>query len=301
MEIKDSHPGRTNRNISEALKFYYIRMMVNHALFKMFTKICIFFNLLISLYSCSGWSQRRLAHLEKDNWVLSNREISYNEYNADGTLGTTAYTTYYYINGQFHDSAKSITIRKYDDRGNLVDEKDFYISTEDERKLNSERIYSFNEKNKKTMEIDRMEYVEMKYFYKYDQYGFNTGLTSIFRDTTISSITNNREGKPIKIVITKQNGDTVNTMYNSYLNGQQIATFGINSSGDTIEKTSYVNEGGYLKRISENMNSGENDTFWKKSDKVYEHISHDPARNSKSRSVYKYDSKGNQIEAVFYK
>ena len=153
--------------------------------------------------------------------------------------------------------------------------------------------------------------------YKYDLSGFAVQLIDIRRrmnygpngmtpknaaiDTSISTFINNKEGKPVMSIVCDPQNDTTSITYNSYLDGERTASYSIGKNGDTTAKASWSKDVVYSREVNINKTLGEIDTTWWIKDKIYEGISHNTIRRSKSRTIYKYDSKGNKIESVTYK
>jgi len=275
------------------------------------------FALLIGIASCSGVTQRRKTIPSTDEaWVMSNRTISFNKYKANGLLDTSISISYMYIKGRLFDSSTTFMVRKYDHHNNLVDEQEYDVR-ETIKKSNTRTVYSFDENNRKLTEIRQVgNFATDTLRYEYDVSGSNTVLTIIHKmtdirsdgrvpvkppiDTTISRFTYNKDGAVIKAVVTRPNGDTVDISCNLYSNGQKQSSYTIGKNGDAIAKSSYFKEYNYLKEVGENTTFGSMDTSWEINGKIYESISHHTKLKFKSRTTYKYDSKGNEVESISY-
>src|SRR6478736_8010409 len=91
---------------------------------------------LIIFSSCNGTSQtKQLSTSVEENWEISNRTTQTHTYSKSGLLDSSYSTSLIYIQGMLVDTSKSVTVRKYDAKNNLISKKKFLLSKNIHNKL----------------------------------------------------------------------------------------------------------------------------------------------------------------------
>ncbi len=105
------------------------------------------------------------------------------------------------------------------------------------------------------------------------------------------------------IIHRNTNKDTVSITYNSYVNGQKASAYTIDGKADTVSKTTYLKTDTYLMEIVNHVNLGHADSTWEINNKIKLQISMIPNAKHpfRTKTIYQYDPKGNEIQSVHYK
>ena len=288
----------------------------------------IFFVLLIFpfLFSCKHHAKRFANQDEREHWQISNKRSEINTYNELGLLDTTFEHIVQYINNEPAFEMDDLITRDYDSMKNLISEKTYNLKKAGKLELYDTKSLTYDSKGNCVLSIAKTEdLVSRLYKKKYDDSNRVQNQISILKrpdqtpeDWTVDSFKMHKDDKKIpyydtfrtvniydktgesNIVIVQTNSkpkDTI-TMVNFYLENKKLKTLRINSRGDTVNTTTYL----YTKNQRTEIKSSADfkTTIIYENDKIIESISLHKKNNYKLRSVYKYDSKGNEIQEITY-
>ena len=256
----------------------------------------------IILISCNGQSLSNTTSKQSDeNWEFESHTFSSNTYTVNGLLDTTFEKTFLYNNGKLLDSLNAITVRHYD-KNNLISSRGYLLYDDGSKELTDETFNNYDEKGNLKSSIKKVGSLETKISNEFNNIGTLIQTTTTFQnDTTIGNFVYDVNGNLIKNTISDTKGRVKETIFNQYSGKEEISSLGINSNGDTISVLKSQHDGKLTKRIDISMELGLVDTTWLDGKNIVKTISHDDKMKSKSKSIYKYNDKGDQIESMSYK
>jgi len=285
--------------------------------------------LFIIFSSCNGTSQtKQLSPSANENWEISNRTIQTHTYTKSGLLDTSYSTSFFYIKGVPVDTNKSVTVRRYDTKNNLVNEKTLLLSNNLPDKVTMETNKKYDDKNNLIYFMSRSEGVN----YDRSQKAYNgqnqeiksvdisqimedfpsgTDIDSIalqkeqtkkpFFDTTINTYYYDDNGNMIKWIIANTKGEIKRTQVFIYADSEKEAGYELDKNGDTTTVFKYLEDGELTKEIVNRKEVESADTTWQKGDKIIKVIGHSEKFHIKTKIEIKYNDKGDEIESVSYK
>ena len=249
-------------------------------------------------------------------------------YNKSGLLDTSLIIEYSYAKGMEVDKKKSITIRKYDSRNNLILERTSSFLTNGQTKLISETVSEFDKFNNLIIEkikstgVDNGEKRLLKYNDKkqlvrtislnrnFQDYSKDEDIDTVLNhfgkensqlnfDTTLTEFIYDSYGNCTKEVTTNTKKEIKSIRIRIYTGKEEVASYDIDNKNDTTSSFTYSKVGKLLLKILNNKESGSSDTSWYDGTKEIKYVSHEP--RFKFKTEIKYDGKGNEIESITYK
>jgi hypothetical protein len=284
---------------------------------------------LIILSSCSGTSQtKQLSTSVDENWEIAYKTIQTNTYSKSGLLDTSYSTSFVYMQGMLVDTSKSITVRKYDSKNNLISEKTFLLSNNIPSKLLSEAIKEYDEKNNPIYIMTKSEGVNYdRSRIEYNNNNQEIKSVDIFQvmenasesmdidsialrkkdtkkltfDTTINTYNYDDIGNLIKWISSNTKGEIEKTNVTIYSGKEKTSGYALDNNGDTTVTFTYIKDGDILKEIAKTNEDGGVDTTWQQNDKVLKMIGHSEKFHFKTKMEIKYNDKGDEIESISYR
>jgi hypothetical protein len=256
----------------------------------------------IILISCNGQAlQNKPSKQSDENWELVSHTFSSNTYTVNGLLDTTFEKTFVYNDGNLLDSLNTINVRRYN-KNNLISNRGYLVYEDGKNELTNETLNNYDEKGNLKLSIKKVGSLETKIANEFNKVGTLIQTTTIFQnDTTIAHFDYDENGNLVKNTISDTKGIIKETIHNQYSGRQKISSLGINPNGDTISILNSQRDGKLIKRINISTEFGLVDTTWFDGKNIVKTISHNDKMKSKSKSIYKYNNKGDQIESISYK
>jgi hypothetical protein len=283
---------------------------------------------LVIFSSCKGTSQKNESSGKNDEaWEISNKTIQTHTYNKLGLLDTSFINEYSYSKGLKVNETKSLIIRKYDSRNNLVLDRTYSLKPNGQKKLVTEIISEFDkfnnlisekvksegvdngERHMKTYNERRQLIKRVDVFRKFNTYSEQTNFDTIavhFEednkklkfDTVITIFEYNTDGNCIKETTSGTKDEIQKTRVLIYAGKEKISGYDINNKNDTTSTFSYVKEGKLLLQILKDREFGGCDTSWYDEKKEIRFIHRDS--KFKFKTEMKYNEKGDLIESITY-
>lgn len=262
------------------------------------------------------------------DWQITRALTQKHSYNRMGMLDTTRQVQHVYVKGILIADIDLYVTRTYDNNRNLIREKTFQVQKK-YNELMDEKIFRYDTENNLIMEIVKSQNrVDEIFIYTYNTKREKVEEIDIIKhfdiipegwdadsalahmddkkvltyDTTWISNEYESYGHNFRTVYKNRMGAVNSTVFTTFSNNKKVQSFAINSNGDTLSTTKYVQNGdkliasiynktGLLSTKIESIEAG----------KLMEQISIIKELNRKDRETFKYDNRGNEIEAVWYR
>jgi len=281
------------------------------------------------LYSCNTTPIKTTAAVSSYNdWAITDSTVQFHTYTAHNLLDSTLKKTFLFHDGKISMVLIDLILRNYDKAGNLTLEQSFQLRNNHKKELSGEIINKYDDKNNVVLSTDKFQ----GYVYSIIQKSFNdknqeikrieirklpdeiTGYENmdsaadhfhdkriIHYDTLIYYNYFNGAGDLIREKMERR--DKVNETIYKYNGRKKVASFSINSVGDTLNLAVFIEDGIYVKKISVSNSNLFSDTTWFIGNNAFKKVNHSlaPAHLFKQKRIYNFNKKGHEILSVSYR
>lgn len=272
-----------------------------------------FFAFGIFLIACNPGPIRKKSAPEL--WELTSKEITRNYYSKYNWLDSAISTTHVYVDGKQYASFTQSEVFTYDKNGNLILSRSYDLK-DSTRELESHTVYEFDDQNRKTLTRKISDGIlQFGTVLIYNTNGFHKQSITVQRslesmsgsplsyDTTIMTYYPDSNKNTVESLATDGAGKLKSRTTFEYENGKKISTITTiyNPAGFSYSSvTRYEYEGSLIKTTDVNATLRDSTITWFENDKITKSITYEKRKN-KFKVEYKYDERGNVIQALHYK